>query len=461
MVLALDYMQRTGQGGTALAERAREHIASGYERLLTFEVRGEPGGFDWWGKPPANLFLTAYALLEFRDLAQVHPVDPALLPRIAAWLSKRQQADGSWSGAAEKQAWSTDIGREQAFHLTAYVAWGLARAGQADPRATAWLEAHAPEARDPYGMALGALALLTAEPRSEAGRTLADRLAGLARSGADGAAWTPTGPTGVGARGDSAMLETTALSVQALLLRGGHERLVRDGLERLLAARGADGRFGTTQSTILALRTLLAADPGQPARGASTLAVRVGGRPAGELSLASDDTEPARLDLGGQAGPLAVEQRGGGRTRFTLSQTTWVPWEEPVPAGARLAFAVSWPTQILPVGRTAQAEARVQNRSSSAAASVVTLEIGLPPGCDVEPQEVSAQGAERVERGERAIVVYLRDLAPGAEVVVRIPFRPRYAFDARTAPSSAYEYYVPEEAALAPPQRVRAAHVTR
>lgn len=31
----------------------------------------------------------------------------------------------------------------------------------------------------------------------------------------------------------------------------------------------------------------------------------------------------------------------------------------------------------------------------------------------------------------------------------------------RTSPSSAYAYYVPKEAALAPPQRVRAAHLTR
>src|SRR5689334_9436185 len=96
MVLALDYMQRTGQDRPELARRAKENIAAGYQRLLGFEVQSEPGGFDWWGKPPANLFLTAYGLMEFRDLAEVHPVDAELLPRIAGWLRKHQQADGSW-----------------------------------------------------------------------------------------------------------------------------------------------------------------------------------------------------------------------------------------------------------------------------------------------------------------------------------------------------------------------------
>ncbi len=461
MVLALDYMQRTGQGGSALAERAREYVASGAERLLGFEVRQEPGGFDWWGKPPANLFLTAYALMEFHDLARVHPVDPALLERIAAWLRARRRPEGFWTGHGEPQAWSTDIGRAEAFHLTAYVAWGLARSGQPDAQALAWLEAAAPQARDPYGLALATLALLTADPRSAAGEALARRLAALATDGEVRASWAPTGGTGVGARGESAELETTALAVQALLLAGGHEALAARGVERLLAARGADGRFGTTQSAILVLRALLAADPGQPARAPATLALRLDGQPRGEHAFRPDELEPARLSLGSAPGALAVEQRGGGRTRVTLARTTWLPWEQPVPAGARLALAVSWPTQSLPVGRTAYAEARVQNRSGTETASVVTVEIGLPPGCDVEPQEVEAPGAERVERGERTLVAYFRDLAPGEARSLRLPFRPRHGLDVRTAPSRAYEYYVPEEAALAPPARVRAAAAPR
>jgi hypothetical protein len=52
--------------------------------------------------------------------------------------------------------------------------------------------------------------------------------------------------------------------------------------------------------------------------------------------------------------------------------------------------------------------------------------------------------------------VYLRSLAPGAARTFRIPFRPRYALDVRTAPSKAYEYYCPEEAVRVAPARVRA-----
>jgi hypothetical protein len=40
---------------------------------VSFEVAG--GGFDWFGRPPANVTLTAYGLMEFRDMARVHDVD--------------------------------------------------------------------------------------------------------------------------------------------------------------------------------------------------------------------------------------------------------------------------------------------------------------------------------------------------------------------------------------------------
>ena len=100
MVLATAYMRRTGQIRPDVEALARKQIEVGYQRLLGFEVRREPGGFDWWGKPPANLFLTAYALLEFHAMAEVHPVDPALLARITKWLLDKQRADGSWRDAA-------------------------------------------------------------------------------------------------------------------------------------------------------------------------------------------------------------------------------------------------------------------------------------------------------------------------------------------------------------------------
>jgi hypothetical protein len=181
------------------------------------------------------------------------------------------------------------------------------------------------------------------------------------------------------------------------------------------------------------------------------------GRPdARTLSLAADATEPVRVDLEGSlAGSVALRQVGEGRTRATLARTTWAPWSEPRPTRGRLTLDVRWPEEPLPVGRPASAVVAVHNRATEEA-SVVTVEVGIPPGCDVEPEDVRGEGAEKVEREETRVVIYLRTLGPGRSRTFRLVFRPRYALDVVTAPSKAYEYYCPEEAFLAAPVRVRA-----
>src|SRR5262249_37175032 len=57
-VLALDYLRRTNKNAPEVEAKARQYIHLGYQRLLGFEVPG--GGFDWFGRPPANRTLTAY-----------------------------------------------------------------------------------------------------------------------------------------------------------------------------------------------------------------------------------------------------------------------------------------------------------------------------------------------------------------------------------------------------------------
>src|SRR5580693_6440544 len=78
-VLALDYMKRTKKLTPEIHAKAEGFVATGYQRLLTFEVAG--GGFSWFGNAPANKILTAYGLMEFHDMAKVYDVDPQVIAR--------------------------------------------------------------------------------------------------------------------------------------------------------------------------------------------------------------------------------------------------------------------------------------------------------------------------------------------------------------------------------------------
>ena len=64
-------------------------------------------------------------------------------------------------------------------------------------------------------------------------------------------------------------------------------------------------------------------------------------------------------------------------------------------------------------GEEAVAVAVIRNPSRHPA-RVVTAEIGLPPGCDVDRRAVRGDESEAIEKGPRASVIYLDDLGPGA-----------------------------------------------
>src|SRR5262249_27372766 len=50
--LILDYLRKTKKSTPEVEKKAKEYLAAGWQRLLSFEVPG--GGFSWFGQAPAN-----------------------------------------------------------------------------------------------------------------------------------------------------------------------------------------------------------------------------------------------------------------------------------------------------------------------------------------------------------------------------------------------------------------------
>jgi uncharacterized protein YfaS (alpha-2-macroglobulin family) len=100
-VLVLDYLKSAKMAKPETQMKAEQYINVGYQRLLSFEVKGEGrlpgGGFSWFGDAPAHKVLTSYGLLEFRDMSRVHEVDENVITRTQNWLAGQQQKDGSWA----------------------------------------------------------------------------------------------------------------------------------------------------------------------------------------------------------------------------------------------------------------------------------------------------------------------------------------------------------------------------
>src|SRR5579885_1811947 len=101
-ILVVDYVKKARAASPAILMKSEQYLNVGYQKLLTFERPG--GGFDWWGSGPPLVWLSAYGLQEFSDMAKVFPVDTAVIARTRNFLLAKQADDGTWSSAGTVDA---------------------------------------------------------------------------------------------------------------------------------------------------------------------------------------------------------------------------------------------------------------------------------------------------------------------------------------------------------------------
>src|SRR6476646_4966801 len=118
-ILVVDYVKKARVASPELLLKSEQYLNVGYQRLLTFERPG--GGFDLWGSGPPEVWLSAYGLQEFNDMAKVWPIDLGVILCTQSWLMKQQADDGTWSKAGE-HGQIRDQGNAKLL-LTSYVAW--------------------------------------------------------------------------------------------------------------------------------------------------------------------------------------------------------------------------------------------------------------------------------------------------------------------------------------------------
>jgi uncharacterized protein YfaS (alpha-2-macroglobulin family) len=465
-VLALDYMKRTKKLTPEVHAKAEGFIANGYQRLLTFEVAG--GGFSWFGQAPANKILTAYGLMEFYDMSQVHDVDSRLITRTQSWLAAQQQTDGSWKPDTQFiNEGATNRYNTDALRITAYIAWSLENTGYQGPaveKAKEFIEKHIGGSKlDSYTLAvLANFAVDFGKDRAFTGRAM--QLLLDARTEKDEQAWWNADETSVYATGTSASVETTGLAVQALLKWGQASGIARKALSYIAAKKDASGSWGTTQATIMALRALLLATQKGAADVRGTLEVLLNGKPAEKLELTPDNNDLLHQfvfkDVGSKNGnTVEIRFDGKGGLAYQVAGTYFLPWDQK-PEREALSIDVAYDRTHLAQDDIATAVATVKNNLPKPA-NMVMVDLGIPPGFDLlsedlqDYQEKSAgQKSGRLEKFSLTAtqaILYFDSFAPGDAVTLRFRLRAKYPIRAKTFQSRVYEYYDPDVSSLARP----------
>ncbi len=258
-VLMLDYLRTADKSDPELERRVREVLDRGYQRLTSFECQDTSAnarrGYEWFGgTAPPHEALTAYGLLQFRDMSRVYNVDPAMLERTQSYLMK--QRDGKGGFARNARALDT-FGRAPDHVTNAYIVWALTESGRDDVAKE--LDALADQAKksdDPYFVSLVAISLTNRDRKREAEALLQTVAKAQKEDGHLDA--TQTSITGSGGR--DLQIETTSLALLGWLKTDAlrFDRAIRQSVKWIGQQRGGYGGFGSTQSTILALKALIA-----------------------------------------------------------------------------------------------------------------------------------------------------------------------------------------------------------
>jgi len=460
-VLVLEYLKSAKMAKPEVQMKAEQYINVGYQRLLSFEVKG--GGFSWFGNPPAHKVLTSYGLLEFRDMSRVHEVDENVITRTQNWLAGLQQKDGSWEPDQGGIAEGIINRQTDTLRVTAYITWALAESGYkggAVEKAFGYLDAHWKEAKDPYALAVIANAYLSGGRKTDLTADVLAALAKLAIVEGPVAYWKADTPTFTSAKNGSADLETTALAAYALVKSGRYVDLTNKAITYLIRGKDSFGTWQTTQATVWALKTLLLSmrQAAQEISGAVT--VTVNGKEAASFEITPADYDvvrqvDARSLVEPGANDVSITLKGKGSALYQIVSKYYLPWAlvKP-PAEKLLTIEVSYDRTKLATDDIVTATVRVVNNDPREA-NMVVIDLGLPPGFTVLSEDldklVERKTIEKYTIAARQIIVYLDKLASRKPLELSYRLRAKFPIKAATPASSVYRYYNPEIKATAKP----------
>ncbi len=463
-ILVLDYMKQSGQITPEIQMKAESFINTGYQRLLSYEVDG--GGFEWFGNAPAHKILTAYGLMEFYDMAQVHDVDPHVITRTQEWLVSQQERDGSWKPTQQYLDVVASKFADDAMRNTAYIAWALLSTGYTgEPanRAIGYIQDNIDEIKDTYTLALAANALVYYKKDDAVTLKLLETLLNKKQEENGKVWWEVDSSTSVYSSGISANVETTALVALAFMNAEKYHDTVGKILTYLIESKDSYGTWHSTQATILAMKTLLLSMKNATQQTDAEATVLLNGEEANSFALTPENSDVMRLlDLKDQTreGENLVKIRFGGEgsALYQIVSRYYLPWKENAKDAPELmSIEVSYDKTELVKDDVITASVTITNNRPGQA-NMVIVDLGIAPGFEVMSGDlaelVDDKTISRFNLTGRQIIVYLEVVDHKKPVKFSYRLKAKFPVKAKTPKSTVYEYYNPDVKDESQPQEI-------
>ncbi len=447
-IMVMQYIKTMKVDNPQLEARAKKLLDDGYKKLVAFETK--ENGYEWFGASPAHEALTAYGLMEFEDMKTVYAnVDQKMIDRTAKLLLDKRDGNGGFK--KNPRALDSFGGADEDI-TNCYIVYALTEAGRGKEIEKEIDAAYktAKKSNDPYMLALMANALYN---NSDAKR--ADELVNmLINLQQEAGSWTGKKHSITRSTGKALQIETTALVAMAIMKSAGpNVASLTSAIKSIVDSRSGYGGFGSTQSTILALKALTQyASFSRKTDEAGTVEVLVNGNVVASKNFEKGEKNNIVLDGLEKAivqGKQKVDVRFKG-CKNALPYAMNVSYSTTLPESSKqcvVDLETKLSTRAAKVGETIRLTATLKNKTAEGQPMTMAI-IGIPAGFTAQPwqlKELQEKGViDFYEVSGNNIACYYRALAPNAVKQINLDLKAELSGEYEAPAASAYLYYTNE-----------------
>ncbi len=442
-ILALKYLQDNGISNEELKTKAKNYISSGYQKLLTYEVPGESGGYSLYGTSPAETVLTAYGLMELTDLKQVYNVDQAVLDKMTNFLYGKQQSNGTFTITGSHIG---GAGSRENLALNAYIIWALS---ESDPhnsnlsKSVDYIKGKLDNIDDNYTLALVANILANVEDKEA--ENVVKRLENNVNMNNDYGYVTSIIKDYYGSKSTCQTIQTTALTSMAITKVKNESKIQKSLTNYLISQRDSGGTWYSTQATILALKALNIAQQKNKLEN-QTISVNVNSNEQ-RIEIKDNPLEYYELKFDNlqKENKLNINCEKSG-AYYEVVEEYYVPYEKVDKSQDNIEVTVD-ANNNLGVNELLNTHIKAINKSQDSIENGM-ITINIPQGFVVLEESLSQlenKGIiEKYETTYSTINIYLRSFEADQIVDLDINFRASYPVEITGLGVKAYDYYNPE-----------------
>ncbi len=444
-ILILKYLRETGKNKRRIERKAQKFIAEGYQKMAAYET--EENGFEWYGDTPPHEALTAYGLMQFKEMATVYDgVDQKMIHRTVKWLQGRRDGKGGFLQNTGKYGFSsapTDVNN-------AYIVYAISETDTKVDIEKEYRTAYfnALDSLDTYKLAITALTSHNLKKTSDYENLMSYLKLNIQNHGFGK---LPVKNTITRSYGNAKKLETLAFTLLALMRDfETNELLIQKGIKHLVRSR-AYGRFGSTQSTAMSLKALITYTKFQKRKiiGKDNIVeLQLNGKLV-RTYLNTSSNGKIRID--------SLEKYIGEGTqtlhiKFNNPEVSFpydmnIRWDSDLPDSSSNC-KIALKTEIVPksyrVGDVVRMKISVKNKEPNGL-PMTTAIIGIPSGASAQPWQLK----ELLEKKEFAyyevfdnyLVLYWREMGPNETKTINLDLKAEVAGNYTAPASNAYLYY--------------------